>query len=101
MCCGLAVLLAAATLHRMLLPDDQNTLMEEVNAYRQNPLICIELFGVIAAFAVIPLALCRSLYFALQRRWAASAVNLGICFLAHGVIVAAMWIDAPTLIYST
>jgi hypothetical protein len=101
MCCGLAILLATAILHCLQLPEAANAPMEDVNTYCQSPLIGIELLALVGVLAVIPLALCRSLYFALQRRWAASAVNLGISCLSPGVVVAAMWIDAPTLIYAT
>lgn len=91
--CGLAILMLAGVGHRCQLHD--------VNAYTKSPLIAIEILGILATTAMIPVLLGRFLYCAIRRRFKTAIVAALLAIASVGVIVAVIFIDAPTLIYAT
>jgi hypothetical protein len=94
-CAEFAVLILAAIAHRLQLN------MENVEAYTRSPLIFVEVLGVLGAFGIIPIALIRCIYLMAHQRGGAAIVDLLLCPLAFGSILAAMAIDSPTLVYAT
>jgi hypothetical protein len=90
---GLAILMLAGMGHRCQLHD--------VNAYTTSPLIAIEILGILAVLALIPVLLARFLYCAIRRRFKTAIVTALLAIASVGVIVAMMLIDAPTLMYAT
>lgn len=89
----LAVLSIAVFLHWLQL--------QEVIAYRQSPLIWVEILGLNGAFLLMLIFLIRTGYLLCCRQFAGALVNAIICATALGVAIWAMWFDAPTLIYMT
>lgn len=89
----LAALSIAVCLHSLQLHD--------LNAYRNSPLIGIEVFGLIGAFLLVLVFLLRTIYFLVCRQFRKATVNAIICAVAIGVAMWAMWFDSPTLIYMT
>ena len=89
----LAALSIAAFLHWLQLSD--------LNAYRNSPLIVIEILGLLGAFLFVPVFLVRATYLLGCRRFRKGLVNAILCAVAFAVVMWAMWLDSPTLIYMT
>ena len=92
--CGIVLLCPA--IGRRLQFDTANP-----KAYTSSPLVAVEMGPVLIMGLVLLVHFVRSIYLILKRRWP----NLGILtintVLGLGCIVAAMQIDAPTLVYMT
>jgi len=92
--CGVVLLIAAAA-HRLQLD------MAAPEPYRSSPLIPIEFILVVVVCVGLLVHLVRSIYLTARKRWrdlgflAIDGVVGGIC------LIAAMQIDAPTLVHMT
>ena len=91
--CVLFALLLSAAVHRAQLGD--------VQAYIKSRLIAVEIICMLAAMLLVPVSLIRSLVLAFGRETPLACMNVLICGLTLGAILAAFQIDAPTLVYAT
>jgi hypothetical protein len=100
--CGLVVFLSAAIAHRCQVPFDPDAATEvNIKAYTGSPLIAVEVVGVLASLAIIPVLVVRSIYLFWQKRILAAVTAISLCPVTFGALLLAMWIDAPTLVYAT
>ena len=99
---GLFLFLIAAIAHRCQLPYDPDAATEvNIKAYTGSPLIAVEVVGVLASLAIIPVLVVRSIYLFWQKRTLAAVIAISLCPVSFGALLLAMWIDAPTLVYAT
>ena len=87
-----AIILAAAVAHRLFLGSKY---------YVGNPLIVVEVVGVVALLLSVPVALVMGLYFLVKKQWVNFVLALMVAAIAFMSAVLAMQIDYPTLIYAT
>ena len=73
----------------------------DIHAYRQSPLIAVEMIGLLGVFALVPVFFVRALYLLARRQLRSALVNLIICAAAAGTAAWAMWLDAATILYMT
>ena len=93
LCSLLVVVVGTATYHRLQLADRV--------AYLNWPLIYFELLGIFSAFFISLIAVVRGLHFFATKRPLKGAVNALISVLALIAAFAAIFIDAPTMIYAS
>lgn len=86
------IVLAAALAHRLFLGSKY---------YVGNPLIVIEVAGVVALLLSVPVSLVMGLYFLVKRQWTNLVLALIVAAIAFLSALLAMQIDYPTLIFAT
>ena len=74
---------------------------DDFQAYRQSPLIVIELLGLLCVLLLVPLFFVRGIYLLIRRRFLGAMFSLTVSALSIGVAAWAMWLDAATLVYMT
>jgi hypothetical protein len=89
----LVVAVGAATYHSLM--------QEDRVAYLNWPLIYFELLGIASCLFISFVSLIRALYFFATDRLLKGAVNALVSVLAVVAAFAAIFIDAPTMIYGT
>jgi len=92
--CG-AVLVIAAGIHRLQL--DTAT----PKPYTSSPLIAIEMALIPIMCLILLMHFVRSIYLILNKRWRDLGILTVNTVVGIGCIIAAMQIDAPTLLYMT
>ena len=86
------MVLAAATAHRQFLGSKY---------YVANPLIFIEVAGVVVLLFSVPVSLILAIYFLIKKEWSSLVAALMVASIAFLSALLAMQIDYPTLIFAT
>ena len=75
--------------------------IDDPRAYRNSPLIGVEIVGVVVTCFSVPVHLVRAIYFAFRRTFRRVASSTVFAVVTIAIIAWAMWYDAPTIIYAT
>ena len=77
------------------------SLIDDLTAYRNSPLIGVEIVSLLLAFASVPVHLVRAIYFVIRGRFRRTASSTALAVATIAIAIWAMWYDAPTILYAT